>query len=103
MSAFAVPAISSPNPNPGPDVTPRPTTLPLKPFIIAAALLGACTSLLTHSALPSVLALLAAVLLRVRLIRTRQRAAEAAQCSAVVELCGALRSELQAGRQPSAA
>jgi tight adherence protein B len=97
MSTLTVPAIS--NPGSG----PRPATLPAKPFLIAATLLGACGSLVTHSALPSILALLAAVLIRSRLIRARARAAETAQCSAVVELCGALRSELQAGRQPSVA
>jgi len=97
MSTLTIPAIS--NPGSG----PRPTALPAKPFIIIATLLGACGSLVAHSALPSVLALLAAVLIRSRLIRARARAAEAAQCSAVVELCGALRSELQAGRQPNAA
>jgi tight adherence protein B len=95
MSALAAPSLSSPGSS--------PSRLPVKPFVLAATVLGVCSSLVTHSALPFVLALLAAVLIRSRLIRARARAAEAAQCSAVVELCGALRSELQAGRQPSAA
>ena len=98
MSVLAAPcAPSLPSPGAG------HAHLPIKPFILAATVLGASASLATHSALPSVLALLAAFLLRSRLIRARARAAEAAQCSAVVELCAALRSELQAGRQPAAA
>ena len=83
--------------------TPVPPRVPVKPFIAAAALLGTTCSLATHSALPPLLALLAALLIRSRMIRARARSAEAAQCSAVVELCAALRSELQAGRQPGAA
>jgi len=44
-----------------------------------------------------------ALLLRSRLLRNQLRAAEADQRSAVVDFCAALRAELQAGRQPSAA
>lgn len=73
------------------------------PFVIFGVLLGTVGSLLAHSALPVLLAVPIGVLIRARLLRGRQRAAEASQRSAVVDLCAALRSELQAGRQPTAA
>ncbi len=79
------------------------TFVPLAPLIAAATVLGAFVALIAHSALPILLALLAAVLVRSRIARSRARAEEAAQRSAVVELCAALRGELQAGRQASAA
>jgi tight adherence protein B len=84
-------------------MSPRPARLPAAPFAAAALLLGVFGSLAAHSALPLPLAALAAALVRSRLARVRARNAEAAQCSAVVELCAALRGELQAGRQPGAA
>ncbi len=77
--------------------------LPAAPFLVAALLLGALCSLATRSAVPIALAVVSALLLRSRLVRARARAAEAAQRSAVVELCAVLRGELQAGRQPGAA
>lgn len=83
------------------DSTPVP--VPLMPFVVAAAALGTLGSLVTHSLLPAPLALAAVVPVRSRVVRARTRDAEAAQRSAVVELCAALRGELQAGRQPSAA
>lgn len=94
---------SSPDTHPGsaPDTCPAP--VPMVPFIAAAIAFGAIGSLATHSAIPMLLALLAAILVRSRIARARTRAAAAAQHSAVVELCSALRGELQAGRQPSAA
>lgn len=82
---------------------PVPTRIPAAPFVVAALALGVFGALVTRSALPLLLAALAAALVRSRMIQARARTAEAAQCSAVVELCAALRSELQAGRQPSAA
>lgn len=75
----------------------------LAPFIVTATALGTVGSLLTHSMLPAPLALLTAFPIHSRIVRARKRDAEAAQRSAVVELCAALRGELQAGRQPSAA
>jgi tight adherence protein B len=77
--------------------------VPLAPFIVAAVAIGTVGSLVTHSMLPAPLALFAAVPVRSRIARAKSREAEAAQRSAVVELCAALRSELQAGRQPSSA
>jgi len=77
--------------------------LPLAPFLVAALVLGTLCALVTRSAAPIPLALLGAVLLRSRLNSARARAAEASQRAAVVELCAALRGELQAGRQPAAA
>jgi tight adherence protein B len=79
------------------------TAVPAKPFIVAAALLGLTCALATRSVVPIILAAVAAALLRSRMIQARARAAEAAECAAVVDLCAALRSELQAGRQPNAA
>ena len=78
-------------------------SLPLTPFLIAGGLIGVLGSLAAHSAVPSVLAPSAALLLRSRLLRKQLRVAEADQRSAVVDFCAALRAELQAGRQPSAA
>ncbi len=77
--------------------------LPLAPFLVAALVLGTLCALVTRSAVPIPLVLLGAVLLRSRLNSARARAAEASQRAAVVELCAALRGELQAGRQPGAA
>lgn len=77
--------------------------LPLAPFLVAALVLGTLCALITRSAVPILLALLGAILLRSRLNNARARAAEASQRAAVVELCAALRGELQAGRQPGAA
>ena len=77
--------------------------LPLAPFLAAALVFGTLCALVTRSAVPIPLALLGAVLLRSRLNSARARAAEASQRAAVVELCAALRGELQAGRQPGAA
>lgn len=77
--------------------------IPLTPFLIAAGLIGVFGSLATHSAVPGVLAPCVALVLRSRLLRNRLRAAEADQRAAVVDFCAALRAELQAGRQPSAA
>jgi len=82
---------------------PGASSLPVRPFIAVAVALGVLGSLAAHSALPLLLAVLAAVLVRSRMVRARARTAEAAQCAAVVDLCAALRSELQAGRQASAA
>lgn len=82
---------------------PIPVFVPVVPFILAAIALGTFGSLVTHSMLPVPLALCAAVPVRSRIARAKARKAEAAQRSAVVELCAALRGELQAGRQPSAA
>lgn len=81
---------------------PAPS-IPLTPFLIAAGLIGALGSLAAHSVVPCVLAPCVALLLRSRLLRNQLRAAEADQRSAVVDFCAALRAELQAGRQPSAA
>jgi len=77
--------------------------IPLIPFIAAFVVLGALGSLVTRSALPCPLAALAAVLIHARVTKAQARSAEAAQRAAVVELCAALRSELEAGRQPAAA
>lgn len=77
--------------------------LPVGPFLVAALVLGTLCSFAARSAVPIALALLGAFLLRSRLIHARARSAEASQRTAVVELCAALRGELQAGRQPSAA
>lgn len=77
--------------------------LPAAPFLASGLVLGTLCSLITRSALPVALAVLGAFLLRSRIIRARTRAAETAQLAAVVELCAALRAELQAGRQPGAA
>lgn len=82
---------------------PTAVAVPLAPFILAAITLGTVASLLTRSMLPALLALAAAFPIRSRIARAKAREAEAAQRSAVVELCAALRSELQAGRQPSSA
>jgi tight adherence protein B len=73
------------------------------PFLVAAAVLGVLGSLAAHSVMPGVLAPPAALLLRSRLLRNQLRLAEAEQRAAVVDFCAALRAELQAGRQPSAA
>lgn len=73
------------------------------PFIMVGAVLGALGSLAAHSLLPLLLAVPAAILIRARMVRAKKRAAESGQRSAVVDLCAALRSELQAGRQPAAA
>ena len=81
---------------------PTPS-VPLMPFLIAAGLIGVLGSLAAHSVVPGVLSLCAALLLRSRLLRNHLRTAEADQRSAVVDFCAALRAELQAGRQPSAA
>jgi len=78
-------------------------SIPLLPFVIAAGLIGALGSLAAHSVVPCVLAPCVALLLRSRLLRNQLRSAEADQRSAVVDFCAALRAELQAGRQPSAA
>lgn len=80
-----------------------PNPVPLAPFIVAAAALGTVGSLVTRSVLPAPIALIAAFPVHARIARRRAREAEFAQRSAVVELCAALRGELQAGRQPSAA
>lgn len=86
-------------------VDPRhfPERLPAAPFLVAALVVGTLCSLAVRSAVPLALALAGALLLRSRLIHARARSGEAAQRSAVVELCAALRGELQAGRQPTAA
>lgn len=78
-------------------------SIPLSPFLIAGGLIGVLGSLATHSVMPGVLAPPVALLLRSRLLRNQLRAAETDQRSAVVDFCAALRAELQAGRQPSAA
>ena len=80
-----------------------PQRLPRAPFLATALVLGVLCALITRSAVPVALALLGALLLRSRLAQARTRAGEAAQRSAVVEVCAVLRGELQAGRQPSAA
>ncbi|HEV2342520.1 MAG TPA: hypothetical protein VGS97_00380 [Actinocrinis sp.] len=87
----------------GPSPGPNTVSVPAVPFIAAAILLGTFASLATRSMLPTLLASLAAMLTRSRIARARMRAATTAQRSAVVDLCAALRGELQAGRQPSAA
>jgi tight adherence protein B len=77
--------------------------LPVAPFVAGALLIGALVSLVARSVLPLGLALFGGLLLRARLVGARARNAEAAQRSAVLDLCAALRGELQAGRQPNAA
>lgn len=84
-------------------ISSAPISLPLFPFIAVAIALGTFVSLAARSPLPIPFALLVAVIVRSRISRTRTRAAEAEQRAAVVELCAALRGELQAGRQASAA
>lgn len=76
---------------------------PLGAPLLLAAGLGALASLAARSPAPVLMAPLVALLLRSRVLRARARSAESAQRSAVVDLCGALRAELQAGRQPAAA
>lgn len=78
-------------------------TARLTHYIAVAVTLGVIGSLVTHSPLPAPLALFTAIPIRSRMVRASRRQAEGAQRSAVVELCAALRGELQAGRQPSAA
>jgi tight adherence protein B len=68
---------------------------------MAFVLLAVLSSLALHSALPIPLAAVAALVIRGRVTRARERTAEAAQRSAVVEFCAALRGELLAGRQPA--
>ena len=82
---------------------PRTQAVPLAPLLFAAITFGIVASLLTRSLLPALLALAVVFPIRSRIARAKAREAEAAQRSAVVELCSALRSELQAGRQPSSA
>jgi tight adherence protein B len=81
----------------------RAPTIPVFPFLVAGVLIGALGSLAAHSAMPAVLAPAVALLIRSRLLRSQLRVAETEQRAAVVDFCAALRAELQAGRQPSAA
>lgn len=87
----------------GSGAKPLTPSIPLVPFLVASGLIGALGSLAAHSAMPAVLTPCAALVLRSRLLRGRLRIAEADQRAAVVDFSAALRAELQAGRQPSAA
>jgi tight adherence protein B len=64
---------------------------------------GLLASLAAHSPIPILALPGAAAYAGRRLRRFQTRSAESAQRAAVVELCGALRAELEAGRQPGAA
>jgi tight adherence protein B len=77
--------------------------VPVAPYAVAALVIGAVGSLVTHSAVPVLTAPVCALFLRSRAQRGRERGAAAAQRAAVLELCAAWRGELQAGRQPAAA
>jgi tight adherence protein B len=74
-------------------------------ILCAAAILvvGALASLAAHSLVPLPALPAAAACVRWRVRRIRARSAANAQRAAVVDLCGALRAELEVGRQPGAA
>jgi tight adherence protein B len=73
--------------------------------LCAAAILtaGLLASLADRSPLPALALPTVAAYAAGRLRRVRDRSAVAAQRAAVVDLCGALRAELEAGRQPGPA
>jgi len=84
-------------------IPPTPIWLQYQPIVSAALFVGLMAGLATHSALPVVLlpVLAAAGVARAR--RTRFHRRSAAQRSAVVALCVALRAELDGGALPHAA